>query len=77
MSTNRVLVTGATGFTGAAAVDTALKLGLQVRALVRTDDARAAALRARGVEVAVGDLSNIDSVRAPWKVSGLPILSIR
>jgi uncharacterized protein YbjT (DUF2867 family) len=65
MSTNRVLVTGATGFTGAAAVDTALKLGLQVRALVRTDDARAAALRARGVEVAVGDLSNIDSVRAP------------
>jgi NAD(P)H dehydrogenase (quinone) len=64
MSTNRVLVTGATGFTGRAAADTALKLGLQVRALVRTADARATALRARGVEVAVGDLSNIDSVRA-------------
>jgi NAD(P)H dehydrogenase (quinone) len=63
MSANRVLVTGATGFTGRAAVDTALKLGLQVRALVRTDDARAAALRARGIEVAVGDLSNLDSVR--------------
>jgi NAD(P)H dehydrogenase (quinone) len=64
MSTNWVLVTGATGFTGGAAVDTALKLGLQVRALVHTDDARAAALRARGVEIAIGDLSNIDSVRA-------------
>jgi NAD(P)H dehydrogenase (quinone) len=64
MGTNRVLVTGATGFTGRAAVDTALKLGLQVRALVHKDDARAAALRARGVEVAIGDLSNIDSVRA-------------
>jgi NAD(P)H dehydrogenase (quinone) len=64
MTTNRVLVTGATGFTGQAAVDTALKLGLQVRALVHTDDVRAAALRARGVEVAIGDLCNIDSVRA-------------
>jgi NAD(P)H dehydrogenase (quinone) len=64
MSRNRVLVTGATGYTGRATVDTALKLGLQVRALVREDDARAAALRARGVEVAVGDLSNIDSIRA-------------
>jgi uncharacterized protein YbjT (DUF2867 family) len=52
------------GFTGAAAVDTALKLGLQVRALVRTDDARAAELRGRGVEVAIRDLSHIDSVRA-------------
>jgi NAD(P)H dehydrogenase (quinone) len=64
MSTNRVLVTGATGSTGRAAVDTALKLGLQVRALVHTDDERAAALRERGVEVAIGDLSKIDSVRA-------------
>jgi NAD(P)H dehydrogenase (quinone) len=64
MGTNRVLVTGATGATGRATVDTALKLGLQVRALVHTDDARAAALKARGVEVAVGDLSQIDDVRA-------------
>jgi NAD(P)H dehydrogenase (quinone) len=63
MNTNRVLVTGATGHTGRAAIDTALKLGLQVRALVHTDDARTAALRARGIEVATGDLSDIDSVR--------------
>ena len=35
-----------------------------MRAFVHVDDARAAALRARGVEVAIGDLSNIDSVRA-------------
>jgi uncharacterized protein YbjT (DUF2867 family) len=64
MSADRVLVTGATGFTGGAAVDTALKLGLSVRAFVHADDARAVTLRARGVEVAIGDLSNIDSVRA-------------
>jgi NAD(P)H dehydrogenase (quinone) len=64
MSRNRVLVTGATGYTGRAAVDTALKLGLEVRALVHKEDARAAALRARGVEIVVGDLSNINSVRA-------------
>jgi NAD(P)H dehydrogenase (quinone) len=64
MSAHRVLVTGATGFTGRAAVDTALHLGLQVRALVHSDDARAAALRARGVEVAIGDLSKIDGIRA-------------
>lgn len=63
MSADRVLVTGAAGRTGGAAVDAALKLGLPVRAFVHADDARAATLRARGVEVAIGDLSNIDSVR--------------
>lgn len=63
MSADRVLVTGAAGFTGGAAVDAALKLGLSVRAFVHADNARAAALRARGIEVAIGDLSNIDSVR--------------
>jgi uncharacterized protein YbjT (DUF2867 family) len=67
MSADRVLVTGAAGFTGGAAVDTALNLGLPVRAFVHADDARAAALRARGVEVAIGDLSNIDSVRGALK----------
>lgn len=64
MNTNRVLVTGATGFTGRAAVDSALKLGQQVRALVHSDDARAAALAARGVEIVVGDLRNLGNVRA-------------
>jgi NAD(P)H dehydrogenase (quinone) len=64
MSADRILVTGATGFTGRSTVDTALKLGIPVRAFVHKDDARATALRARGVEVAVGDLSNIDTVRA-------------
>jgi NAD(P)H dehydrogenase (quinone) len=64
MENGRVLVTGATGFTGRAAVDTALRLGLRVKALVHTDDDRAAALRVRGVEVTVGDISDIDAVRA-------------
>jgi len=35
-----------------------------VRAYVRSDDARAAALRGRGVDVAVGNFTNIDDIRA-------------
>ncbi len=54
MSEKRILVTGATGFTGGTAVDTLLKLGQRVRAFVHADDGRAAALRGRGVEVVVG-----------------------
>ena len=64
MSDEFILVTGATGFTGGAAVETLLKLGRRVRALVHSDDERASALRARGAEVVVGDISNLDSVRA-------------
>ena len=59
-----ILVTGATGHTGGAAIDELLKLGKQVRAYVRADDARAAALRARGVEIAVGDFTDIDHIRS-------------
>ena len=59
-----ILVTGATGHTGGAAIDELLKLGKQVRAYVRANDARAAALRARGVEIAVGDFTDIDHIRS-------------
>lgn len=64
MSEADILVSGATGRTGGGAIDTLLKLGKQVKAYVRTDDARAAALRARGVEIAVGDFTDIDTIRA-------------
>lgn len=59
-----ILVSGATGRTGGAAIHELLKMGKRVRAYVRSDDDRAAALRARGVEIAVGDFSNIDHIRA-------------
>jgi uncharacterized protein YbjT (DUF2867 family) len=59
-----ILVSGATGRTGGAAIDELLKLGRRVRAYVRSDDDRAAALRQRGVEIAVGDFTDIDDIRA-------------
>ncbi|MCZ3378242.1 NmrA family NAD(P)-binding protein [Rhizobium sp. AG207R] len=58
------LVSGATGRTGGAAVDELLKMGRKVRAYVRSDDERAEALRGRGVEIAVGDFTDIDHIRS-------------
>jgi NAD(P)H dehydrogenase (quinone) len=60
----KVLITGATGDTGRAAVRESLALGLQVRALVHKLDARSDALQALGAEVVVGDLLQINTVRA-------------
>ena len=59
-----ILVSGATGRTGGAAIDELLTMGKRVRAYVRSDDARAAVLRKRGVDVAVGDFTDIDDIRA-------------
>jgi NAD(P)H dehydrogenase (quinone) len=59
-----ILVSGATGLTGGAAIDTLLAMGKRVRAYVRSDDERAAALRQRGVAIAVGDFTDIDHIRA-------------
>jgi NAD(P)H dehydrogenase (quinone) len=55
MSNAKILISGATGATGGAAIDELLKLGRHVRAYVRTDDEKAAALRERSVEIAIGD----------------------
>lgn len=60
----KVLVTGATGDTGRAAVREALHLGLEVRAMVHRHDARSEALAKLGADIAVGDLLDIDTVRA-------------
>lgn len=64
MKETSILVSGATGRTGGAAIDELLQMGKRVRAYVRSDDERAAALRARGVDIAVGDFSDIDQIRA-------------
>src|SRR5882724_4768039 len=60
----KVLITGATGDTGRAAVKEAIALGLTVRAMVHGRDDRSAALEKLGAGVVVGDLHNIDSIRA-------------
>ena len=62
--TKRVLITGATGDTGRAAVREAIKLGLSVRAMVHRQDARSDALAALGAEIVFGDLLEINTVRA-------------
>lgn len=58
----RVLVTGATGSTGLAAVAALCGGDVQVRALVHSDDARCDPLRAFGAEVVTADLLDIGSV---------------
>jgi uncharacterized protein YbjT (DUF2867 family) len=60
-----ILVTGATGKTGLDVVRGLAIVGAGVRALVR-DAKKAPALRRPGVEIAVGDLGNPDSLRAAF-----------
>jgi NAD(P)H dehydrogenase (quinone) len=67
MSRPKILVTGATGRTGAAVVSELLKAGYPVRAMVRREDARAAALRAKGVDIAVADITDVERVSAAMR----------
>ena len=66
MPTSRpVLVTGAAGQVGGIGrllVETLPDRGMPVRAVVRSDDARAAAPRLRGAEVAVADLTRSEQM---------------
>jgi NAD(P)H dehydrogenase (quinone) len=59
-----VLITGATGDTGRPATKESIALGLAVRAMVHRKDARSDALEALGAEIAIGDLLEINTVRA-------------
>jgi uncharacterized protein YbjT (DUF2867 family) len=54
MQSGKILVVGATGRVGGAAVEQLLEAGFEVRALVRRAE-RGAALRALGAEIGVGD----------------------
>ncbi len=66
--TRKLLITGATGNTGGHAIDALLAEGhVDIRAMLRTDDDRAKALRDRGVETVFGNLLDLDSVRAALK----------
>ncbi len=58
----RVLVTGATGFTGGHLAHWLQAGGDEVRALVRQRDKRATALEAAGIETVVGDLADRSSL---------------
>jgi NAD(P)H dehydrogenase (quinone) len=60
----RVLITGATGDTGRAAVRESLALGLDVRAMAHGADTRMETLAILGAEVVTGDMLEIDTIRA-------------
>jgi NAD(P)H dehydrogenase (quinone) len=62
MGGSRFLVTGATGSTGGHTAELLISQGFSVRALVHREDERSARLRARGAEVVVGDLLDLDDV---------------
>ena len=65
------LVTGATGDTGRPTVKQLLEKGHRVRALARRRDERSANLERLGAEVILGDLLNLDDMRAATQgVSG-------
>jgi nucleoside-diphosphate-sugar epimerase len=58
----RVMVTGATGFTGGHLARALLRRGYEVRALVRTA-AKGEALRRDGIQTVPGDVVNLEDVR--------------
>ena len=62
MESAKILVTGATGKTGGAAIKTLLQQKMPVRAFVHKTDARSEQLSAQGVEIAQGDLSDFEAV---------------
>ncbi len=62
MSDNPILVTGATGKTGAQVVGDLLDKGLRVRAMVHREDDRSAWLSKQGAEIVTGDLLDLDAV---------------
>ncbi len=60
----KILVTGATGKTGAATVFQLLKKNYPVRALVHRADTRSEALRAAGAEIIIGSMEDMQDVRS-------------
>ncbi|HEY4353914.1 MAG TPA: NAD(P)H-binding protein [Paraburkholderia sp.] len=71
MEQRKLLVTGATGKTGAHTVRNLIGNGHAVRAFVHSEDARSDALRKLGAEIVVGDLVDHDAaIRATEGVSG-------
>jgi NAD(P)H dehydrogenase (quinone) len=58
----RIIVTGATGKTGSVVVTELLKAGYPVRAMVRREDGRTTWLKAKGAEIAVADMSDVERI---------------
>jgi uncharacterized protein YbjT (DUF2867 family) len=67
MDDRRFLITGATGKTGATAVQLLLERGHRVRAFVHREDERSAARAAAGAEIVAGDLLNFHDVSSAMR----------
>ncbi|MGN8072628.1 NmrA family NAD(P)-binding protein [Mucilaginibacter sp. 22184] len=67
MEKQTILVTGATGATGAPTVELLMQKGYPVRAFVHKEDERSTSLKVLGAEIFVGDLHDMEDVRAAWK----------
>jgi uncharacterized protein YbjT (DUF2867 family) len=67
MTKPTILVTGATGKTGAATVAQLLSRGFPVRALAHKPDSRCQALRQAGAEIAIGSLEDVTDLRAAMR----------
>jgi NAD(P)H dehydrogenase (quinone) len=67
----RIIVTDATGKTGSVVVTELLKAGYPVRAMVHREDGRAARLRAKGAEIVLADITDVERVADTlWDVQG-------
>jgi NAD(P)H dehydrogenase (quinone) len=64
MRNPRILVTGATGKTGSLVAAELLKAGYPVRAMVHCHDIRASRLKSQGAEIAVADMTDVESISA-------------
>jgi NAD(P)H dehydrogenase (quinone) len=58
----KILVTAATGKTGALVVTELLKAGYPVRAMVHRENERSAQLRAQGAEIAVAEMTDVERI---------------
>lgn len=67
MTQTRILVTSAAGRTGSETVRLLLEMGYEVRAFVRTNDARAEALKKMGAEIFVGNQCDFRDLQAALK----------
>ncbi len=67
MGKTKILITGAAGTTGTPAIEALLNKGYNVRAFVHKEDSRSARLKELGAEIFVGDMQNLDDVRAAWQ----------
>lgn len=70
-----ILLTGVTGKTGGETAKQLLAKGLKLRAIVR-NEAKAADLKAAGVELVVGDVADADTVRRALEGAGKAFLTL-